>query len=81
MLGIKGNTDSKVGNGLSDVILNNIHLSPEQIDELCEDYQAEVLARHRTDFNAVNAVVDKCAIYLERLLTYCLMVEKLKMAT
>lgn len=60
LLGIKGNTDSKVGNGLSDVILNNIHLSPEQIDELCEDYRAEVLARHRTDFNAVNAVVDKC---------------------
>ena len=39
LLGIKGNTDSKVGNGLSDVILNNIHLSPEQIDELCEDYR------------------------------------------
>lgn len=53
ILGIKGD-------GLSDVILNNIHLSPEQIDELCEDYRAEVLARHRTDFNAVNAVVDKC---------------------
>lgn len=57
LLAIKSNGDS---NGLSDVILNNIHLSPEQIDELCEDYRAEVLARHRTDFNAVNAVVDKC---------------------
>lgn len=57
LLAIKSNGDS---NGLSDVILNNIHLSPEQIDELCEDYRAEVLARHRTGFNAVNAVVDKC---------------------
>jgi hypothetical protein len=57
LLAIKSNAAS---NGLSDVILNNIHLSPEQIDELCEDYRAEVLARHRTDFNAVNAVVDKC---------------------
>lgn len=67
LLGIKGNTDSKVGNGLSDVILNNIHLSPEQIDELCEDYRAEVLARHRTDFNTVNEVVDKCVMIFRKI--------------
>ena len=64
LLAIKGNGDS---NGLSDVILNNIHLSPEQIDELCEDYRAEVLARHRTDFNAVNVVVDKCVMIFRKI--------------
>lgn len=60
LLGIKGNADSKVGNGLSDVILNNIHLSPEQIDDLCEDYRASVLQNHRIDFDQLNAVVNKC---------------------
>jgi hypothetical protein len=64
LLAIKSNAAS---NGLSDVILNNIHLSPEQIDELCEDYRAEVLARHRTDFNAVNAVVDKCVMIFRKI--------------
>lgn len=60
ILSVKGNTDSKVGNGLSDVILNNIHLSPEEIDDLCEDYRAKVLQAHRTDFDKLNSVVDKC---------------------
>ena len=60
LLSVKGNIGGKVGNGLSDVILNNIHLSPEQIDELCEDYRANVLQAHRTDFDQLNAVVNKC---------------------
>jgi len=67
LIGLKGNkANINVGNGLSDVILNNIHLSPEKIDELCEDYRAEVLSRHRADFDAVSEVVNKCVLLFKK---------------
>lgn len=48
------------GNGLADVITQNIHLSPAEIDELCVDFRAGVLQKHRGDFGEMNNVVNLC---------------------
>ena len=54
------------GDGLADLITQNIRLSREEIDELCEDYRAEVLSRHRKDFDAANEVVNKCVLLFKK---------------
>jgi len=46
--------------GLADIITKNIHLSRAEIDELCVDFRAEVVQKHRGDFNEANSVVDLC---------------------
>lgn len=46
--------------GLVGVITKNIHLSREEIDELCVDFRAGVLRKHRGDFNEANSVVNLC---------------------
>lgn len=56
---------SKV-DGLADVITKNIRLSRAEIDDLCEDYRAEVLSRHRKDFDAANEVVNKCVLLFKK---------------
>lgn len=48
------------GDGLADVITQNIHLSPAEIDELCVDFRAGVLQKHRGDFGEMNNVVNLC---------------------
>jgi len=48
------------GDGLADVITQNIHLSPAEIDELCVDFRAGVLQKHRGDFTEANNVVNLC---------------------
>lgn len=53
--------------GLADVILKNEYLTTEQIDEVCEDYRAQVISRHRNDFNTVNEVVDKCVMIFRKI--------------
>lgn len=46
--------------GLANVITQNIHLSRAEIDELCVDFRAEVLQKHRGDFTEANNVVNLC---------------------
>lgn len=46
--------------GLADVITQNIHLSPAEIDELCVDFRVGVLQKHRGDFGEMNNVVNLC---------------------
>lgn len=53
--------------GLAEVILKNEYLTTEQIDEVCEDYRAQVISRHRNDFNTVNEVVDKCVMIFRKI--------------
>lgn len=52
--------------GLADIIINNVHLSQSEIDDLCTDFRAGVLQRHRGDFNDIQAVVDKCVILFRK---------------
>jgi hypothetical protein len=46
--------------GLANVITQNIHLSPAEIDELCVDFRAGILQKHRGDFDAMDAVINLC---------------------
>lgn len=46
--------------GLANVITQNIHLSQAEIDELCADFRAGVLQKHRGDFDAMDAVINLC---------------------
>lgn len=48
------------GNGLADVITQNVHLSQAEIDELCADFRAGVLQKHRGDFDKMDTVINSC---------------------
>lgn len=56
----KQSSGNSSGDGLADVITQNIHLSPAEIDELCVDFRAGVLQKHRGDFTEANNVVNLC---------------------
>lgn len=56
----KQSSGNSSGDGLANVITQNIHLSPAEIDELCVDFRAGILQKHRGDFDAMDAVINLC---------------------
>lgn len=46
--------------GLAGVILDSVNLTSDEIDDICADYRASILQKHRCDFDSVDSVVNTC---------------------
>jgi len=56
----KADINKVKSDGLASLIIENVHLTPSQIDEICVDFRADVVQKHRGDFNKINDVIDYC---------------------
>lgn len=46
--------------GLAGVVLDSVNLTSDEIDDICADYRASILQKHRCDFDAIDSVVNSC---------------------
>lgn len=46
--------------GLAGLIASNAKLTDEEVDEICADFRAGILQKHRGDFDQIDAVVNTC---------------------
>lgn len=56
----KADVKQAKSDGLADVITQNVHLSQVEIDELCADFRAGILQKHRGDFDEMDKVINAC---------------------
>lgn len=46
--------------GLASLIASNAKLTDEEVDDICADFRASILQRHRTDFDKIDGVINTC---------------------